>query len=92
MGKSRKEDRDALRCEGFRDEGCPRSGLEAGEGGRLFNQWVNEHDVGNPTGAAPIFVMDVFEHAFMVDYGLKRADYIAAFFRNVNWKAAEARL
>jgi Fe-Mn family superoxide dismutase len=62
------------------------------EGGRLFNQWVNEHDVGNPTGAAPIFVMDVFEHAFMVDYGLKRADYIAAFFKNVNWKAAEARL
>jgi len=62
------------------------------EGGRLFNQWVNEHDVGNPTGAGPIFVMDVFEHAFMVDYGLKRADYIAAFFRNVDWKAAEARL
>jgi Fe-Mn family superoxide dismutase len=61
-------------------------------GGRLFNQWVNEHDVGNPAGAVPLLVMDVFEHAFMVDYGLKRADYIAAFFRNVNWKAAEARL
>ena len=61
-------------------------------GGRLFNQWVNEHDVGSPAGAVPILVMDVFEHAFMVDYGLKRADYIAAFFRNVNWKAAEARL
>ena len=61
-------------------------------GGRLFNQWVNEHDVGNPAGAVPVLVMDVFEHAFMVDYGLKRADYIAAFFRNVNWKAAEARL
>jgi len=61
-------------------------------GARLFNQWVNEHDVGSPAGAVPILVMDVFEHAFMVDYGLKRADYIAAFFRNVNWKAAEARL
>ena len=61
-------------------------------GGRLFNQWVNEHDVGNLAGAVPILIMDVFEHAFMVDYGLKRADYIAAFFRNVNWKAAEARL
>ena len=60
--------------------------------GRLFNQWVNEHDVGNPAGANPVLVMDVFEHAFMVDYGLKRADYIAAFFRNVDWKAAEARL
>jgi len=61
-------------------------------GGRLFNQWINEHDMGNPAGAVPVLVMDVFEHAFMVDYGLKRADYIAAFFRNVNWKAAEARL
>ena len=59
---------------------------------RLFNQWVNEHDVGNPAGAVPLLVMDVFEHAFMIDYGLKRADYIAAFFRNVNWKAVEARL
>jgi Fe-Mn family superoxide dismutase len=62
------------------------------EGGRLFNQWVNEHDVGNPSGAVPLLVIDVFEHAFMVDYGLKRADYIAAFFRNVDWTAAEARL
>jgi Fe-Mn family superoxide dismutase len=62
------------------------------DGGRLINQWVNEHDVGNPAGAAPILVMDVFEHAFMIDYGLKRADYIASFFRNVNWKAAEGRL
>ena len=61
-------------------------------GGRLFNQWVNEHDAGNPAGAVPLLVMDVFEHAFMVDYGLKRADYIVAFFRNVDWKAAEARL
>lgn len=59
---------------------------------RLFNQWVGEHDVGHPAGAAPILVMDVFEHAFMTDYGLKRADYIAAFFKNVDWKAAEARL
>lgn len=60
-------------------------------GGRLINQWVNEHDVGNFAGCKPILVMDVFEHAFMIDYGLKRADYIAAFFRNIDWKAAQAR-
>ncbi len=60
--------------------------------GRFVNEWINEHDAGHIAGAAPILVMDVFEHAFMIDYGLKRADYIAAFFRNVNWKAAEARL
>jgi len=62
------------------------------EGGRLFNQWINEHDAGHPAGARPVLVLDVFEHAFMVDYGLKRADYIAAFMKNIDWKAAEARL
>lgn len=60
--------------------------------GRLINFWVNEHDVANPAGCRPILVMDVFEHAFMLDYGLKRVDYIASFFSNINWSAAESRL
>jgi Fe-Mn family superoxide dismutase len=60
--------------------------------GRLVNFWINEHDAGHPAGAAPILVMDVFEHAFMVDYGLKRADYITAFFNNIKWDAVEGRL
>lgn len=59
---------------------------------RLFNCWINEHDVGHPAGCVPILIMDVFEHAFMIDYGLKRADYIESFFKNVDWKAAESRL
>ncbi len=58
---------------------------------KLFNAWVNEHDLGHLAGAAPILIMDVFEHAFMVDYGLKRADYIEAFFNAVCWKTAGAR-
>jgi Fe-Mn family superoxide dismutase len=60
-------------------------------GKRLFNMWINEHDVGHPSGCAPILVMDVFEHAYMTDYGLKRADYINAFFKSLDWKEAEAR-
>jgi len=60
--------------------------------GDLFNQWINEHEVGHPTGCIPILVMDVFEHAFMIDYGLNRAGYIAAFFNNINWSVAESRL
>jgi Fe-Mn family superoxide dismutase len=60
--------------------------------GKLFNQWINEHDVGHPAGCIPILVLDVFEHAFMVDYGLKRADYIEAFFRNIDWGTVESRL
>jgi len=60
--------------------------------GRLINFWINEHDAGHPAGCQPVLIMDVFEHAFMIDYGLKRADYIEAFFKNIDWKAAEARL
>ena len=60
--------------------------------GKLFNQWINEHDVGHPAGCVPILVMDVFEHAFITDYGLKRADYIEAFFKNINWAVVEGRL
>jgi Fe-Mn family superoxide dismutase len=60
--------------------------------GRLINFWVNEHDVSHPAGCNPLLIMDVFEHAFMIDYGLKRADYIEAFFKNINGSAAESRL
>jgi len=58
---------------------------------RLFNVWINEHDVSHPAGCNPVLIMDVFEHAFMIDYGLKRADYIEAFFKNLNWTAVESR-
>jgi Fe-Mn family superoxide dismutase len=60
--------------------------------GRMINFWVNEHDVAHPAGCAPILIMDVFEHAFMLDYGLKKADYIEAFFKNINWATAESRV
>ncbi len=55
------------------------------DGTRLFNTWINEHDVGHLSGASPLLVMDVFEHAYMLDYGLKKADYIEAFFRAIDW-------
>ncbi|MGO9016539.1 MAG: superoxide dismutase [Dissulfurispiraceae bacterium] len=60
--------------------------------GKLINFWINEHDAGHPAGGNPILIMDVFEHAFMTDYGLKRADYIQSFFKNIDWKTVEARL
>ncbi len=60
--------------------------------GKFINFWINEHEVGHPAGGMPILIMDVFEHAFMIDYGLKRTDYIDAFFRNINWAQVEKRL
>jgi Fe-Mn family superoxide dismutase len=60
--------------------------------GWLVNQWINEHETGHLAGCTPVLVVDVFEHAFMIDYGLKRADYIEAFFKNINWDVVKARL
>ncbi len=59
---------------------------------RLFNSWINEHDAGHLAGAKPILVMDVFEHAFMLDYGLKRADYIETFFQHIDWTKTQQRI
>jgi Fe-Mn family superoxide dismutase len=60
--------------------------------GRLVNFWINEHDVSHPAGCNPLLIMDVFEHAFMIDYGLKKADYIETFFKKINWSVVETRL
>ena len=59
---------------------------------RLINVWINEHNANHLAGCVPILILDVFEHAFMLDYGIKRADYIAAFFKTINWATAGERL
>ena len=61
------------------------------ETGKLFNVWINEHDGGHLAGAKPLLVMDVFEHAFALDYGIKRADYITSFWNAINWSVVENR-
>ncbi len=61
-------------------------------GKHLYNVWINEHDAGHLSGCAPLLIMDVFEHAFITDYQLKRADYIEAFFKAINWKTVVDRL
>lgn len=58
----------------------------------IFNTWVNEHDEGHLAGAVPLLVMDVFEHAYITDYGIKRADYIESFFKSIDWSVVESRL
>ena len=57
----------------------------------FFNIWVSEHDVGLLAGAKILLVMDVFEHAYITDYGLNRASYIDSFMKTVDWKAVEQR-
>ncbi len=58
---------------------------------RTLSMWINEHDVGHPVGCTPLLVMDVFEHAYITDYGLKRGDYIDAFMKAVDWEVVNQR-
>jgi Fe-Mn family superoxide dismutase len=59
--------------------------------GRLINTWINEHDLGHLAGGDPIVVMDVFEHAYITQYGLDKGKYISAFFDNVKWDKVDKR-
>lgn len=59
---------------------------------RLVNTWITEHDAGHMAGCKPLLVLDVFEHAYVSDYGLKRADYIDAFMNAVDWNVVANRL
>lgn len=58
---------------------------------RLFNVWITEHDLGHLAGCVPLLIMDVFEHAYMIDYGLKKADYVEAFSRAIDWNTVANR-
>lgn len=57
----------------------------------LFNVWIEEHHGHHLSGAQPLLVMDVFEHAYLPDYGMDRVKYIDAFFRNIDWEIVEQR-
>ena len=58
----------------------------------MRNIWASDHEIGHLAGCDVLFALDVWEHAYLLDYlPAQRADYIAAVFANVNWAAAEAR-
>jgi Fe-Mn family superoxide dismutase len=61
--------------------------------GRLSNHWITLHETGNVAGYDPILVMDVWEHAYLLDYKpAERPKYIEAFFSNIDWTMVEKRL
>jgi Fe-Mn family superoxide dismutase len=58
---------------------------------RLFNAWIGEHDGGHLAGCVPILVIDAFEHAYIEDYGTKKADYIDAIMKVICFHVVNAR-
>ena len=60
--------------------------------GKLHTYFLAEHHIGLPVEQDLLIVLDSWEHAFMVDYGIKRPDYLNAFVKNINWAVVSKRL
>ena len=60
---------------------------------KLRTVWITDHEIGHLAGLPIILAMDVWEHAYLLDYlPSQRKDYIEAFFSNINWSVVEERL
>lgn len=59
---------------------------------RVHNYGLDLHNQGVPVNVIPLLVLDVYEHAYMIDFGTKRPAYLQAFMNNVNWAVVDARL
>lgn len=58
----------------------------------VHTAWVSDHELGQLGGLPIILVMDMWEHAFMVDYlPSEKKDYVEVFLKNVNWTVCEKR-
>ncbi len=59
--------------------------------GKLRNYLNDAHNQGGVWGSAPLLVLDVYEHAYFIDYGSDRKSYLDAFFQNLNWSVIEKK-
>ena len=58
---------------------------------KLHHYIMFEHHIGLPVHQVPIMALDVWEHAFMIDFGISKPDYVSAFLKNLNWGKVEER-
>ena len=60
--------------------------------GRLMNIVCDLHNQGGVWDAVPLLVLDVYEHAYFIDYATARKKYIETFMKNIDWQAINGRL
>ena len=58
--------------------------------GRLINQYASDHSQ-TLAGGIPILALDMYEHAYHIDFGANAAAYVDAFMRNIDWNAVQGR-
>lgn len=62
-----------------------------GQFGTLENYWMADH-MHNPAATVPLLVMDMYEHSYHMDFGSAAAQYVDAFFNNINWERVLDRM
>lgn len=60
--------------------------------GKIHNYGLDQHNQWVPVNVIPLMVLDVYEHAYMIDFGTRRPAYLDVFMQNVNWRVVDARL
>ena len=65
--------------------------VAVGPAGDIHNYWAWDHTSG-AAGSSPLLVLDMYEHAYHLDYGAAAARYVDAFMQNVNWEEVSRRL
>ena len=60
--------------------------------GQLEPYGLDMHNMWVPANVVPVVVLDVYEHAYMIEYGINRGDYLTAFLKNVDWAVCNRRL
>lgn len=60
--------------------------------GKLRNYGLDQHNEFMPAMFYPLLVLDVYEHAYMIDFGTARAKYLDVFMQNINWQSVDKRL
>jgi len=56
---------------------------------RLINTWAADHTM-TPAGGRPILALDMYEHAYQMDYGARAAAYVDTFMQGIRWSNAQA--
>ncbi|MBX9720743.1 MAG: Fe-Mn family superoxide dismutase, partial [Candidatus Obscuribacterales bacterium] len=57
----------------------------------LHTYGLDMHNMWSPANVVPIVALDVYEHAYMIDYGINRANYLDAFVKNIDWDVCGKR-
>jgi superoxide dismutase, Fe-Mn family len=56
---------------------------------RLVNQWAADHTM-TLAGGTPVLALDMYEHAYAIDYGAAAGQYVDAFMKIINWRSADS--